>query len=207
MQLEMLHFGYVFHEFHYPVVGLYHVIGYYVRPDEPPLLRESSLLFVTAFFHNHIGYVFHDCHLPVVGLYHLLNYYVGHDELPLVRDSFPLLGTDFVHVPEHYEVPEQHVIIWGHFSYLWLSYGLCRGCILYITSFDCSSFSILFFFCLLSWAFLSFRCLSLSSGRMGLEGFSTSKHIFISREKNLLLLSIVCIYWQVELNMYRCGRE
>ena len=123
----MLHFGYVVHEFHYPVVGLYRVLYYYVRLDEPPIVRESSLLFVTDFIHNHIGYVFHDCHCQVVGLYHALDYYVGRDELPLVRNSFPPLVTDFVHVPEHYKAPDHHVVPWGSFQLFVTVFLLLQG--------------------------------------------------------------------------------
>ena len=114
----MILLGYVFHYFHYAAVGLYHILDYYVGHNEPPLVRESFPLFVTVLFRNHLVCIFHNFHLPVVGIYHILNYYVGHDYLPLVRDSFLLLVNYFVRFLEHYGFPEQHAVIWGHFSHL-----------------------------------------------------------------------------------------
>ena len=80
-----------------------------------------------------------------------------------------------------------------HFIYLWLSYCLCRGWLLYITSFNWRSFSILFF--LLS-SFLRMSCLLLFIAFIrthGTRGLSYRSHIFISRgEMYYCYLSCAC---------------
>ena len=47
----MICLEYVFQDCHYPVVGIYHVLDYYVEHDEPPLVRDSFFLIVTDSVH------------------------------------------------------------------------------------------------------------------------------------------------------------
>ena len=51
--------GYVFHDCHYPVLGVYQVLDYYVDHDETPLVRDSFPLPVTDFVH-----VTENCKVP-----------------------------------------------------------------------------------------------------------------------------------------------
>ena len=94
-----------------------------------------------------------------------------------------------------------------HFRYLWLSYCLYRGWILYMVILNYRRLSILF---VCMYYFLSMYCLLLFIvfiKRHGTRGLSTIIQSFTLSKKDVLPLFIMSMYWQVELDIYGCGRE